>query len=139
MTTYEIGTFSQKTGLSESTLRYYEKEQLIQPQRHANGHRYYTDKDADWLKFLDHLKGTGMSIKDLKIYINWRAQGDQTIPQRLALLKQTKAEFLKNLEDIQHHLQILNDKINWYEAKQAGIISDQEQFAQYLQKLGHQE
>lgn len=73
-----------------------------------------------------------MSIEDLKQYIIWREKGDVTIPQRLELLKTTKNDFLQKLTEVQHHLQILNDKINWYEEKNAGIISEKENFAEYL-------
>ena len=137
--TYTISEFGTKMGLSAPTLRYYENEGLIKPQRHSNGRRYYTQDDVRWLKFLKHLKGTGMSISDLKQYISWRKQGDCTIPQRLALLKSTKNNFLQQFADIQHHLQILNDKINWYEAKEAGLTSEKESFADYLHRLGHHE
>lgn len=136
--TYNIGEFSQLTGIPTSTLRYYETENLIKPQRSPNGHRYYTRDDFDWLRFLNHLKGAGMSIADLKQYIMLREQGDKTIPKRLALLKTTKNNFLKELSEIQQHLQILNDKINWYEAKDTGIISDSEKFKTYLEHLGHE-
>ena len=101
--------------------------------------RSYTTEDISWLKFLNHLKGTGMSVKELKQYIIWREQGDSTIPQRLELLKTTKHDFLTQLSEIQHHLQILNDKINWYEAKEVGISTEDESFADYLKRLGHHE
>ncbi|KAA8440332.1 MerR family transcriptional regulator [Weissella paramesenteroides] len=136
---YNIGEFSRQFNLPTSTLRYYENEGLIKPQRYPNGRRYYTEEDVSWLKFLNHLKGTGLSIKELKQYIVWREQGDSTIPQRLELLKAAKHNFLSEFSEIQHHLQILNDKINWYEAKQTGIISEDENFAEYLQVLGHHE
>lgn len=137
--TYNISEFSSKFNLPASTLRYYENEGLIKPHRYSNGRRYYTQEDVSWFKFLSHLKGTGMKIEELKQYITWREQGDSTIPQRLELLKNTKHDFLQQFTEIQHHLQILNDKINWYEAKEAGIISDKEGFANYLQRLGHSE
>ncbi|KAA8438319.1 MerR family transcriptional regulator [Weissella paramesenteroides] len=136
---YNIGEFSTKIGLTPSTLRYYENEGLIKPNRYENGRRYYTSEDVDWIKFLNHLKGTGMSIEALKQYIIWREKGDVTIPQRLELLKTTKNDFLQKLTEVQHHLQILNDKINWYEEKNTGIISEKENFAEYLQRLGHKE
>ncbi|MDF7668483.1 MerR family transcriptional regulator [Lactobacillus sp. ESL0703] len=136
---YSIAEFSALFDLKPSTLRFYEKEELIKPQRSANGHRFYVDADVQWMKFLEHLKGTGMSIIDLKKYVAWRSQGDQTIPERLELLRATKQNFLKQLNEVQHHLQILNDKINWYEGKQAGMITEDESFAAYLAKMGHHE
>ncbi len=80
-----------------------------------------------------------MSVKELKQYIIWREQGDSTIPQRLELLKATKNDFLTQFSEIQHHLQILNDKINWYKAKEASISAENEAFADYLKRLGHHE
>ena len=138
-TTYTIGAFAQAVGLTAPTLRYYENEGLIEPHRLANGRRYYEEADVNWVKFLLHLKGTGMSISELKQYVQWRAAGDQTIPQRLELLKQVKDDFLIQFNEVQHHLQILNDKINWYEEKEAGVTSDHEDFATYLQRFGHHE
>ncbi|WP_318765418.1 MerR family transcriptional regulator [Lactiplantibacillus carotarum] len=138
-THYSIGDFAQAVGLTAPTLRYYETEGLIEPHRLANGRRYYEEADINWVKFLLHLKGTGMSISELKQYVEWRAQGDATIPQRLALLQQVKADFLIQFNEVQHHLQILNDKINWYEEKEAGVTQDHEDFATYLQRFGHQE
>jgi DNA-binding transcriptional MerR regulator len=37
-----------------------------------------------------HLKNTGMSLTELKQYPDWRAEGDDTIPERLDLLEQRK-------------------------------------------------
>jgi len=139
ITRYAIGDFAKAVGLSAPTLRYYEKAGLIEPHRLDNGRRYYESADVHWVKFLLHLKGTGMSINELQQYVEWRAQGDATIPQRLALLQHVKDDFLVQFNEVQHHLQILNDKINWYEEKDAGITQDHEEFASYLERFGHQE
>lgn len=135
--TYEIGEFATLVGLSAPTIRYYENQGLLKAQRTANGRRYFTDQDIKWVKFLLHLKGTGMSINDLKKYVTWRAQGDATIPNRLDLLKDTKADFMTKYRQVQHHLQILDDKIAWYEAKESGQDTGKEPFADYLKRIGH--
>ena len=105
------GEFAEIVGLSAPTIRYYENQGLLKARRTDNGRRYFTEQDIKWVKFLLHLKGTGMSINDLKKYVTWRAEGDQTIPDRLDLLKKTKADFMEEYRQVQHHLQILNDKI----------------------------
>lgn len=138
-TTYSIGEFASLVGLSAPTIRYYEHEGLLKAHRDSSERRVFTDVDIKWVKFLLHLKGTGMSINDLKQYVTWRAMGDETIPNRLALLKNTKADFMNQYREVQHHLQILNDKINWYEAKETGDNQDSEPFADYLKRLGHAE
>ncbi|HAT54243.1 MAG TPA: MerR family transcriptional regulator [Lactobacillus sp.] len=136
---YRIGDFATITGLSSPTLRYYEKEGLVKPHRSDNGLRYYTDADAKWIKFLLHLKSTGMTLDQLKQYVVWRAEGDSTIDQRLQLLKGVRRRFLQEFEELQHSLTILNDKIDWYQGKTDGHISDDEDFASYLASLDHED
>ncbi|GHP14599.1 MerR family transcriptional regulator [Lentilactobacillus fungorum] len=136
---YSIGEFADLVHLSAPTIRYYESQGLLKARRTTNGRRYFTTADIKWVKFLLHLKGTGMSISDLKQYVTWRAMGDGTIPNRLALLEKTQADFTKKYREVQHHLEILTDKINWYRQKEAGKTAGREPFADYLEKLGHEE
>lgn len=42
---YSIGDFSKLTGLGIHTLRYYEQECLITPERNSSNRRRYSDKD----------------------------------------------------------------------------------------------
>lgn len=136
---YRIGDFAEMTGLTSPTLRYYEKEGLVKPHRSENGLRFYTDADVKWIKFLLHLKSTGMSIEQLKKYVQWRAEGDSTINKRLELLKNVRSEFMKKMEDLDHSLTILDDKIDWYTGKTTGKIKDSEGFATYLDNMNHEE
>ena len=39
--------FTAQTGLSAATLRYYEQEGLLRPERNANGYREYGARDLD--------------------------------------------------------------------------------------------
>lgn len=136
---YRIGDFAEVTGLSSPTLRYYEKEGLINPHRTENGLRYYTDQDVDWIKFLLHLKSTGMTIEQLKQYVKWRAEGDSTIDKRVELLEEVRSNFEKEFENLQNSWTILNDKLDWYKGKVNGHIEDSESFAAYLKRLNHHE
>ncbi|KRK64848.1 transcriptional regulator [Companilactobacillus tucceti DSM 20183] len=136
---YRIGDFAEVTGLSSPTLRYYEKEGLINPHRTENGLRYYTEQDVDWIKFLLHLKSTGMTIEQLKQYVKWRAEGDSTIDKRVELLEEVRSNFEKEFENLQNSWTILNDKLDWYKGKVNGHIEDSESFAAYLKRLNHHE
>ena len=88
---YSIGEFSKMIGLPTSTLRYYENEGLLKPNRDENNLRVYTDEDFRWTTFLLHLKGTGMSMAELKQYTAWRAEGDATMLERMELLEKRRA------------------------------------------------
>ena len=57
-------------GLSKYTLRYYEKEGLITPQRDDNGYRCYSDEDLQTLKLVKFLRSLNISIDDVKAIIH---------------------------------------------------------------------
>ena len=63
-----IKDFAAQTGLSTDTLRYYEKEGLLQPARDANGYRNYGTRDVDWITFILRLKAMGVPLARIKEY-----------------------------------------------------------------------
>ncbi|SMH68756.1 MerR regulatory family protein [Latilactobacillus curvatus] len=132
---YKIGEFAKLVGLSTYTLRYYEDQGLIMPQRDAAGVRFYTLEDVKWVGFILHLKGTGMRITELKQYVALRAQGDATIEARKALLQKAKAQAEAELAERQANLQILTRKIDWYDGKLDQGINQVESFETYLQRF----
>lgn len=132
---YKIGEFAKFVGLSTYTLRYYENEGLIVPQRAENGQRYYTDNDVKWLGFLLHLKGTGMTMTEIKSYVAWRAAGDSTIPERKRLLERVKQRAEDEIRERQASLQVVNHKIDWYGGKLDASIDEDESFEQYLKQF----
>ena len=48
-------------GLSKYTIRYYEKEELIQPKREENGYRDYDDETVQKLKIIKFLRNLQIS------------------------------------------------------------------------------
>src|SRR5206468_1364230 len=100
------------TGLSAHTLRYYERVGLIHPiGRAENTHRRYTADDIGWLDFLNKLRATGMSIQQMHAYAELQRQGDETLPQRLAMLKEHQSRVEARLADLQEHLKFIRYKV----------------------------
>lgn len=113
--TYSIGTFSELTGFSIDTLRYYEKQGIILPKRDHNNRRIFDEKDVEWLVFIRKLKLTGMKLKDIQTYSQLRYEGDETVQARLTLLLE-QAELLNQQKaEIQQHIDFLNNKIAIYQ------------------------
>ncbi|WP_254903122.1 MerR family transcriptional regulator [Bacillus toyonensis] len=108
---YSIGEFSKIVGLSEHTLRFYEKEGLIKVNRDDNNVRIYSDENKLWIESLLHLKNTGMSLKDMKQF----AMRGQIRDETLALLKNHRKKVVEELEKIRQSLEHLDNKINYYE------------------------
>lgn len=109
-----IKKMSELTGLPESTLRYYEKRNLIVVARDNNGRRVYNENDIEWIKFIRRLKETGMQIKDIEYYSELRYRGDETMPERLELLKKHRTYVADQLELWHKYLLNLDDKIDFY-------------------------
>lgn len=114
---YSIGEFSNLTKTGIYTLRYYEKEQLIVPERTENGRRSYSDKDISWLKFIIRLKETGMPIKEIKKYAKLRAMGDPTLNERMQMLVKHRTDLKNGITQLQEHLKKLDEKIAFYQSE----------------------
>jgi len=122
---YTVGEMAKKLQVAPSTLRYYDKEGLMPfVERSDGGIRMFKDSDFEWLSIIECLKKTGMSIKDIKIFIDWCLEGDETIAQRLALIERQREAVLKQIEQMQKTLQVLNYKRWYYQtAKEAGTCA----------------
>ena len=111
---YSIGEFSKLTNISIYTLRYYEKEDLIIPNRKENGRRYYSEKDVIWMEFIRRLKDTNMPIKEIQKYAKLRAAGDTTMNNRREMLTKHRINLEEEIAKSNEHLNKLIDKINYY-------------------------
>jgi DNA-binding transcriptional MerR regulator len=112
---YSIGEFSRLTCLGIHTLRYYEQENLILPNRKLNGRRCYSENDVIWIQFIKRLKDTKMPIKEIQKYAKLRADGDPTMPERMEMLIKHRIVLKKEIEQLQEHLNNLDNKIEFYE------------------------
>jgi DNA-binding transcriptional MerR regulator len=114
--TFSIQQVALATGLSEYTLRYYERIGLIHPiQRQHNKYRRYTHDDIGWIDFLNKLRATGMSIQQMQAYAALQRQGETTLPQRLAMLKALRTQAEAQIQELQDNLQLIHYKIDVYE------------------------
>lgn len=112
---YTIGDFSKQTGLSIDTLRYYEKEGLLYPERDKNDRRNYTEEDKAWLSFILKLKETAMPIKEIRKYAQLRYKGDAALGERLELLYTHRVHMLEEKKKLEETIQYLNLKIDVFE------------------------
>ncbi len=112
---YTIGQVAKKMGLTAHTLRYYEKEGLLPfIKKNGSGLRVFSDNDIGWLELIECLKGTGMSLKGIKQYIDWYIEGDSTLEKRLEMFKQQKINLEEQMLQLQKHMEKINYKIAYY-------------------------
>ena len=111
-----IQEVTKATGLSAHTLRYYERIGLIHPiEREQNTRRRYTADDVGWIDFLLKLRATGMSIRDMQKYAELQRQGDETLPERVEMLKSLRDKVEAHMDEVNEHLKLIYYKIELYE------------------------
>ena len=109
-----IGEIAEKTRLPESTLRYYEKKQLIRVPRDTGGRRDYQEADIAWIQFIRRLKETGMPLREIQRYAQLRYAGPSTMPERLEMLVRHRTYVLEQQKKWEEYLRNLDDKIALY-------------------------
>lgn len=112
---YGISQVAQRFGIEPHTLRFYEKEGIITPERTSSGIRSYTEENIAQLEMAMCLKSTGMPLKDIKRYFDLVAAGDETLDQRLEIFTDHRKHVLEEIEELQKHLCKIEHKIQWYQ------------------------
>ena len=116
---YTIGEISKRLDMQPSTLRYYDKEGLMPNVKRTNGGiRIFDDSDYELLTLIECLKRTGMSLKDIKVFIDWTLEGDSSIDKRLELIRKQRDAVLAQMEKLNETLGILDYKCWYYETAQ---------------------
>ncbi|AKU14627.1 MerR family transcriptional regulator [Luteipulveratus mongoliensis] len=100
--------------LSPHTLRYYERIGLVSVPRSQSGHRVYDADSVRRITFLTRMRLSGMSIRDLKEYVDLAAQGESTAPQRLELMQSHRDRIARQIEELQLSLAVTDYKISAY-------------------------
>jgi DNA-binding transcriptional MerR regulator len=110
-----IQAISNLTDITVHTLRYYEKNGLIHAiVRGSNGRRQYSAIDLAWIRFLVRLRTTGMTIRQMQQIADLRRQGSATTKERRILLEAHKNKLAEQIERLQEHYEVINEKIEIY-------------------------
>ena len=113
---YTVGEIAKKMNVAPSTLRYYDKEGLLPfIERSEGGIRVFSDKDFAYLSIIHCMKQTGMSIKEIKNFIDLVSKGDDSIPERLELFQNQREVVVSQINELQKTLDILDYKCWYYE------------------------
>ena len=89
---YTMMQVCRELDMTYQTLKYYCNEGLIpNVKRDENNRRIFDEKDVKWIKDLTCLKRCGMSIQEMKEYLELCLQGESTIMQRKELLTKKRA------------------------------------------------
>lgn len=112
---YTMKECSQITGLSEHTIRYYDREGLIPLLgRTPNGRRNFSEEDIEWIKLICCLKNSGMPLHDIKEFMQLCLDGQATCEQRKSLLLRHRQHILEQIRSLNESLEVVDCKIRNY-------------------------
>lgn len=83
-----IKEVEERTGLSRSNVRFYEKEKLVVPSRkESNGYRDYSESDVEEIKKIAYLRTLGVAIEDIRNMISENITLQEVIRNQNKVLK----------------------------------------------------
>lgn len=111
----KINEVAKQTGLKASTIRYYDNENLL-PSIHRSeaGYRLFDEDDLEALNIIQALKQSGLSIKQIKAFIELIKRGDETLEERSQLFEIQRQSVLEEIQNLQQVLTILEAKCEYY-------------------------
>ncbi|MBG9915311.1 MerR family transcriptional regulator [Bacillus sonorensis] len=119
MATYTIKEVSEMTGISNYTLRFYEKEGVLPSvKRDESGKRAYDEENIEWLHFVVALRSTGMPLSEIKQYVNWYKEGDSSLPKRKQMMIDHKAKIEQKMRELYKYLEQINYKLALYDVQE---------------------
>ena len=118
---YTMMQVCRELGMTYQTLKYYCNEGLIpNVKRDKNNRRIFDEKDIKWIKDLTCLKKCGLSIQEMKEYLELCLQGESTIVLRKEMLAKKQTELLVSIKELEDSVYYIDWKQNFYDEVLSG-------------------
>lgn len=110
---FSIKETSEQAGLSEDTIRYYEKIGLLpRAERKANRHRVYRPEDIQTMKLITCLKKTGMTLEEMKPYLQMSMDSDlEDFPDEREMLLNHRKKIETQIASLQQIVDFIDEKM----------------------------
>jgi MerR family copper efflux transcriptional regulator len=123
-----IGELTERAGVTQRTVRYYESIGLLPPgEREGHRQHYYTEETLARLRKIDQLKKLGLSLDEIRDVIDLYfidPSGVQPKQKILAILR--------------HHLAEVDQKIGGFQQFRADLQAHIERFERWLEESEQQ-
>lgn len=111
--TFTIKQTAEQTGMTEDTIRYYEKISLLpRAERKDNGHRIYRQDNIDTIRLIACLKKTGMPLEEMRPFLEVSADTDPAeYPELVELLKSHRENMVSQIASLQQVVDFIDMKL----------------------------
>jgi len=108
---YAIGAFAKLTGVTERTLRFYDRKGLLKPSsRNEHGHRFYSERDLFQLQKILTLKYLDFSLEDIEQYLQKHDEDFRdTLESQHELLLRKRRQLDQVLDTIERMKYLMQD------------------------------
>ena len=118
---YTMMQVCREVDMTYQTLKYYCNEGHIpNVKRDGNNRRIFDEKDVKWIKDLTCLKKCGLSIQEMKEYLELCLQGESTILRRKQMLTEKRKALKSSIQELEDSVAYIDWKQNFYDEVLSG-------------------
>lgn len=121
MTLYTMKQICDQTNMTYQTLKFYCNEGLVpNVKRDKNNHRVFDERDLKWIGDLVCLKKCGMSIDEMRTYLDLCLKGESTIAERKVMLAKKQNALRESVKALEESIAYIDWKQNFYDEVLSG-------------------
>lgn len=118
---YTMMQVCRELDMTYQTLKYYCNEGLVpNVKRDSNNRRIFDERDVKWIKDLACLKKCGLSIQEMKKYLELCLQEESTIIPRKEMLKKKQEALRMSIKELEESVAYIDWKQNFYDEVLSG-------------------
>ena len=119
--TYTMMEACREADMTYQTLKFYCNQGLVpNVKRDKNNRRVFDERDLEWVKSLVCLKRCGMSIAEMREYLELCLEGEGSIPRRKEMLAEKRERLVAQLAEVQASIDYIDWKQDFYDDILAG-------------------
>jgi DNA-binding transcriptional MerR regulator len=105
---YTISQLAQAVGIPSTTVRYYERVGLVEPEdRSAGNYRLYSEESVRKLKFIRAAQAIGFTLDDVKALLSTAGNTAASCREVQSCIENRLAEVDQRLKDLRHVQRVL--------------------------------
>lgn len=120
---YTISQLARAAGVPTTTVRYYERVGLVQPEeRSAGNYRLYSNASLERLRFIRAAQAIGFTLDDVHSLLTAPDASDRACQKVQTLIEARLADIAERLKDLQHVQQVLRTALSRCRAREGSGV-----------------
>lgn len=109
---FTIGELARAAGVPTTTVRYYERIGLLEPEARSSGnYRLYSSGSLRRLRFVRAAHAVGFTLEDVRVLLGTGDEGPPSCPEVQTLIGDRLEEIERRLDDLRHVRKVLRESL----------------------------